>query len=563
MTKKEYIATIRKSGLIACLLLILSTVILTAQDTPWEKVDEGEIEDASFIVEKSLEIELPRQNREFEKVPPLPSAPSAGLKQSYNYLSILPDLPEIQIPNRALKLKSQPLEKFYGGNITAGFGNYITPLLNVDIFNKRENKYALGFKFDHISSRNGPVDSNNSGSAETGLSLEAKYYGKKLTTGAQLGYDRNMVHFYGYPDSLEVKEDSIKQVYNTYNIGIWLGNTDKKDDFDYVVRANYSFLKDKYETQESRTEISLESNYFLREGLKFYLDVHTMISSYSYEESLGRHLVKVKPYIYYRYNEFDIRGGFSFVIQNDTLSTRGTALMFPFIRVDYNLSDRYRMFLNIDGDMEQVDLQSVADQNPFIDPGAPLLHSNRKFGIEWGIQGNIRNYIDLMAGARLSEYNDLYFFINDSLDISKFRLIYEHENTSLLNIYGEMIYSRARNYHVGLRADYFSYNTKTVAEAWHRPKYSVTGSIRYNLYDKIVFGSNIYLLGGMKAYDYSSEEVISLGSIVDLNLDIKYLFSDRLGVFLKFNNLLGRNYERYWRYPSRGIQILGGASINF
>ena len=49
--------------LIICLLVYLIPVSAYAQDTIWEEIDEGEIEDASFIVEKSLKIELPKKNR--------------------------------------------------------------------------------------------------------------------------------------------------------------------------------------------------------------------------------------------------------------------------------------------------------------------------------------------------------------------------------------------------------------------------------------------------------------------------------------------------------------------
>jgi len=545
------------------LFLTLLPALLYGQDTLWEKIDEGAIEDASFIVEKSLEIELPQQNREFEKVSPLPSTTSSRINYSYNYLSIFPEVPNLTIPNRALKLKSQPLDKFYGGNISAGIGNYLTPFVDASLFNKRENKYALGLNFNHISSRNGPVDKENSGSSDTGAAFESKYYGRKLTVGANLDYNRQMIHFYGYPEGMVVRMDSIKQVYNMYKIGLWLGNTDKKDDFDYVFSVDYNHIKDKFNSSESRIEVDLETDYFLKEGLKFYLDVNTMFSNYKSPETLSRNLIKVKPYVYYRYNDFDIRGGLNFVFQNDTLSSRGDVLLFPYIRVDYALNDYYRLFLKIDGDMEQVDLQSVVEQNPHIDEGVALLHSNRKFGIDWGIEGNVNNHFNFLAGFRLSEYKDLYFFMNDSLNISRFKLLYEHENTTVLNIYGELVFSRIKNYNIALRADYFNYDTKTLVEAWHKPTYQITGTFRYYLYDKIVFGSNIYFIGGIKAFDFITDDSIKLSGIVDLNLNVNYLFSERLGVLLRFNNILGRNYERYWRYPSRGIQILGGVSLNF
>ena len=538
-------------------------LIVFGQDTGWEKIDEGAIEDASFIVEKSLDIELPRQNRAFEKVPPLPSSPSSHAVQPYNFLSIIPQMSGLNIPNRALKLKTQPLDKFYGGNISAGIGNYLTPFVEASLFNKRENKYALGIDFNHISSRNGPVDKKNSGSSDTKAALESKYYGQKLTVGAHLNYIRKKIHYYGYPEGTVIRTDSIKQVYNTYRLGLWLENTDKKDDFDYMLSADFDHIKDNAGNSESKVEIDLRTDYFLREGLKFYLDVNTMISRYDSQENLSRNLIKVKPYAYYRYNDFDIRGGLNFVFQNDTLSGRSDVLMYPFIRIDYALNDYFRLFLKLDGDMEQVDFQSVVNENPYLYEGFALLHSNRKFGIDWGIQGNVNNNLNFLAGFRLSEYKDLYFFMNDSLDFSKFHIIYDHDNTTVLNFYGELVYSRVKNYNMALRADYFNYDTKMLAEAWHRPTYQFTGTFRYYLYDKIIFGSNIYFTGGIRAYDYTRSETIKLTGIVDLNLSVNYLFSERLGAILRFKNILGRNYERYWRYPSRGIQVLGGVSLNF
>jgi len=550
------------------ILLILLPVIgitpaLHAQDD-WERIEEGEIEDASFIVEKRLEIELPQQRREFEKIPPLPAKPTSQGIGTYNYMSIVPEISNLNIPNRALKLKSQPLERFYGGNVTAGFGNYFTPYLDASLFNKRESKYSLGLKFNHLSSRNGPVDKENSGSSDTGASLDTRYYGEKLTVGAKLKYNRKMVHYYGYPDSLEVNADSIKQVYNGMNIGLWLGNTDKKEDFDYIIDANYNYLNDKrFSMRESKTEINLRSNYFLKEGFRFHLDVNTMFSSYANPESLSRNLIKVKPYVFYTLGQFDFTGGLNFVFQNDTISTRSSVLMFPFLQAEYNLNDYYQLFLRMDGDVEQVDLQSVIEENPFLNQDLALLHSNRKFGIDWGIRGNVNNYFNFLLGFKLSEYKDLYFFLNDSTTLSAFNMVYDHENTSVMNIYGELVYSRIRNYNLAIRVDYFNYSTKSLAEAWHRPGYQLTGTVRYNLYDKIIVGSNLYFIGGMKAYDFNADEIIKLDPILDLNLSVQYLFSDRLGAFLRFDNITGKNYERYWRYPSRGIQIIGGVSINF
>lgn len=548
---------------IVLLFWISSISMMMGQDSEWEKIDEGEIEDASFVVEKSRLIELPQEARKFIKIPPLPVRQKKILSGKFDYTLVTPTLPPLNIRSRALKIKAESLEKLYGGNISAGFGNYVTPYLDVSLFNKRENKYALGGNFVHLSSRNGPVDGVNSGNGRTNASFNSKYFGSKMTAGAGAYYNRSMVHFYGYDPDIEVSDDTIKQVFNTYNVNASISNTDKNDDFDYLLGVDYNYVKDNYQASESKIEVVFKSNMYLREGFKFYLDADIMLSNYKNPDLIKRRLIKIKPYVYYRWSEFDITGGLNFAFKNDTISSQSNVLLFPYINIDYFINDNYKMFLGIDGDVEKVDYQSTVEENPWIAGGVPLFNRNKKFGIKWGLQGNVSNLFNFLVGVELSEYKNKYFFLNDSINQSRFNLDYEYDNTSVLDIYGELVYSQIKDYRFSFRGDYYNYNTKSLLEAWHQPTYKLSLSARYNLYDKILFGADMYFMGGIKAWNYVESQVITLSSIVDINFNVNYLFSDQLSVFIKFDNITGKNYERYYRYPSRGIQVLAGVTFNF
>ncbi|MBR9999998.1 MAG: hypothetical protein KFF73_13555, partial [Cyclobacteriaceae bacterium] len=279
--------------------------------------------------------------------------------------------------------------------------------------------------------------------------------------------------------------------------------------------------------------------------------------------NLNRNLIRIKPYIFYRYDELDLRAGLNFIIQNDSLNSRGSVLLYPMVRLDYHLSENFDIFLKLDGDLQKVTFRDIVYENPYITPGAPILHTNKKFGLDWGITGNILKIMNFTAGFSLSEYKDMYFYQNDNLNISTFNLLYDHQNTSVTNIYGELVFSRVKQYHISLRADYFNYSLKQLEDPWHKPGYRISSHLNYSLYEKIVFGANIYFMGGIRAYDWLESRTITLQPLVDLNLDVNYRFSDQLGAFIKFDNILGKNYQRYYRYPSRGIQVMIGASINF
>jgi hypothetical protein len=50
---------------------------------------------------------------------------------------------------------------------------------------------------------------------------------------------------------------------------------------------------------------------------------------------------------------------------------------------------------------------------------------------------------------------------------------------------------------------------------------------------------------------------------VDLNLSANYAYSKYFNIFVNVNNMASFKYQRYYNYPSYGIQALGGLSFTF
>jgi outer membrane receptor protein involved in Fe transport len=50
---------------------------------------------------------------------------------------------------------------------------------------------------------------------------------------------------------------------------------------------------------------------------------------------------------------------------------------------------------------------------------------------------------------------------------------------------------------------------------------------------------------------------------VDLNISAMYVYSKYFNIFVNVNNIANYKYQRYYNYPSYGIQALAGLSFSF
>ena len=96
---------------------------------------------------------------------------------------------------------------------------------------------------------------------------------------------------------------------------------------------------------------------------------------------------------------------------------------------------------------------------------------------------------------------------------------------------------------------------------------SVFGS--HNIYDKILFNAELYYIGSSfgKTYQIGREElgsrIVESDKIIDLNLKVDYRISEKFSTFVMLNNVLGKKYERFVNYPTKGFQAIGGITYTF
>ncbi|MGB3851270.1 MAG: hypothetical protein WA958_14970 [Tunicatimonas sp.] len=559
--------------LVGCLLFTCVTTVVCAQQPAWE-AEEGEIDDTEVVIEKDREIELPPASRQFERVPPNQVA-TPQVQVTYQFEDFTPQLPAIDPKIRVLKIKEPPLDRLYGNYVKAGFGNFLTPYLDLYVNNTRNDAYAYGAHLEHLSSRFGPVDGANSGNSHTQAALTGKYFVGGNTLSGEVGYERNRYHFYGYQPGLEVDRDDIKQIFNVLSAQLTLERAQADQAFDYALSGSFRSLDDAYAASESQVGVQAQLRYALSEqfavGLSsdVYLTQRTDQPLLSEESiSTNRNLFRINPSVTFGTSDEPQRGlslrlGFRAVYENDTALNAGQLHLYPDLQATYHLVDGFSLYAGIDGDIERTSLLDFVQENPFLGPDVPLVHTNRTLAFRGGLRGRFSSAVGFRAGFSVGNYRHLPFYVNSASDSTRFTILYDQEKTLLFNPFLEVSINSAERFRTTLRGDYFSYSVNQVGAPWHRPTTQLSILSSYNAYDKLLFSAELMTLGGIRALNLASDTEQSLDPIVDLSFQADYLFSSRFSTFLQLKNIFAQNYERYLNYPTRGLMVMGGVSYSF
>lgn len=542
--------------------LLHSTPALAQED--WE--NDGEIEDVEIEIVKDREINLPRANRNFDKIPPM-NVTSEEEELEYFFQSINFDLPTLQIRARPLRMKSERLPKTYGNYARAGFGNFVTPYFEAYVTSKRSKDHMYGGHLNFLNSQNGPVDDSNSGSGMLDLDLFGKLFNENFTVSGDIGLRNRNYHFFGYNETdVEARENVEEQRFSNFYLKAAIENTDKQAKLQYLVGMQFDYLSDDFDATESEVQFDFRGSYALGEltSAEVISDIDLITQEDTQIEAETRTIFRVTPTVSFQYEGFRIKAGFNAVYENDTLGDSEELHFYPLVRASYDLTESFQVYAGIRGDIIKNTLRQMTRENPFLGPNTPAYNQDKTFEFYGGIEGKLSSKLSFGAGLSAANYKNMYFFINDPNDQTRFLALYDDDNTGVFNVFGELGYNNEEKLRLGLRGDIFAYDTPDAIEnAWHRPNYKLTFLSTYNLYDKLILGGEIYAIGGIQALESETSETVDLDAALDLNLKAEYLVSDQISGFLRFNNLLANEYELLYNYPSRGLQFMIGASYSF
>lgn len=539
------------------------------------------------------------RNQEVTIIAPYQPSITDALKLTINPepLEMKTDVPEIQYsitsqpvptsydiqPLKPIFLQIDPEKILRRNFLKAGFGNYTMPYAEFFSNSLQSDKYALGFHVRHLSSKGELKDHPVSAFSQNRAALYGKRYLRNSVLSADLYYDRNVVHYYGFDAEedtmlLALPDEDLRQRFSLIGAEFGLGsNHNRRNRPNYRINLNFHHLLDLYETNETAV------------GLKTNLSTTNRVLGFSDDEELGVELnatffnnsdslqsqanfmAGVKPYLSLNFDYLDLTIGAEAAFSADSASA---FYVYPNVKAFFKvIPDHLRVYFTATGGLSRNSLRSTSAENPWLNSIFPFGFTSTKYDFKGGATGKINLMLDFNFSVSYAEVENMMFFVNDYFTGfspminenfgNKFTGVYDDAKVTTISL--EVGYEQTERLNALLVASYREYELSAEAHPWHKPAFEASLMTKYHISPQLSATGELFFSG--KSYVRIPEGngfgATTRKAYLDLNLGANYSFSDKVAVFARLNNLTASRYYRWHLYPSQRINVMGGFTFAF
>jgi|TARA_B110000503_G_scaffold81272_1_gene124328 hypothetical protein len=488
-------------------------------------------------------------------------------------------------------------ERLYDNYLALGFGNYTTPYIEVFLHQNRKYETDYGVYLNYISSENS-IKNTSLNTGYSTLNLGGYYMKKAQNFSWKIGgnVQQQKYNWYGLPaitfDQESIEEIAEKQAYGFYELE---GELVFEDSYFSTIKTSLSLFDDLFGSKEIGFTLKSNFNFPLTrinrnlKDLELQTSIHYLQGefqqNYLNEATSNYRFFNVGIHPIYRinWNKLNIKLGTKIYLTSDIENSLTDVLAYPDIEISYPLiSGLLNLYTGAGGDLHMNSFQSFSEQNPFVSPTLFLTQTNEQYNLFGGITGTVSSNISFNLKASYKSDEDHALFLrnnsksNGIFNATTSLLGYEYgnsfnvfyDNISTLSIFGEIEIAATKRVVIGANIQSNSYTTTFQQEAWNLPK--LEGAI-FGKYknDKWYANANIFFVGERLDVKYNGtfpstiSNIQSLDAFADINLNGGYHFNDFFSAFIKLNNILATDYERYANFNVQGFQALAGITYKF
>ncbi|SFP90693.1 TonB-dependent receptor [Hymenobacter arizonensis] len=584
------------SSAVAGLVLVAALVggvAPTAVAQPTKPRTTGKIEEAEIEIVKERVNQLPEATRNFDKIK-LPEPPPTERKVAYTFPDFRLPADRLNPSVKVLTIRSEELTPLTGNFLKAGLGNYGTFYGRGYFHSTRNTDHSYGLDIKHVSSQTGPVDGKNSGVSESSARLMGELYRGTAAFGAALDFGRERYNFYGYERAANQPEptvrpetESIKQIFKRFGVKAYAHNRAPDQVLTYDASLGYRYWGDMFDAQENNVMVNAKVGYALGDASRITV---TTDASFISEKDIApgnrpqpapdntqtrnRTFIQATPAYEFIKKRIAFTVGATLGYSSDTTTNVSRGVVYPAVRLGYTVEpEKFMLYAGLGGALQRVTRYDLSTENPWLNRGLNVADTHRGPTIYAGFTSTPARGLELNARATYARDRNLYFYLNNPVDPTKFDLVYDQNATGVLNIHGEVLYSAAEKFRLGSRIDFNKYALRNLPQPFHRPEFQGTVFGTYNVFDKLMLGLEGYFYAA--SYGISYRPASNPGEarvpdfyratdpIVDLNLRADYRITPKISIFVMGNNLANRSYQRFYGYPVKGVNVIGGATYMF
>ncbi len=550
--------------------LIVKLILLigfSGNMVPLHAQQRGEVQDQEFVIRKDRVLTLPKQPRNFERIPVLPT-PKSSSNFSYEVKPFSLNLPPLEIkPEAAQKQFPRSREELYPGFARVGYGNYTSPLLELRYNNWEQVDYNFGVKLKHQGFYTGPVDGSNSAENHTEFGLDGILFRDFFQVNGGVEYQRDKYNFYGYDPENLFLQDYIpsENIFNTFRLNAGIENIEKMSDINYKGQLTIRGFRDNFEARENELALNGNADFWFNDELKTVVNLNLSITKPTdvFYSDINRNYFKINPFVEYRNEGLMVHAGANMILENDVSNLgKSNFHIFPSLSASYMIQDEFGIYAGFEGDVIRKTYLDFVRENPFLGPSERLLNTIQNYQASAGVKGTINTELSYRAGVKVGKFQNMHFFANSESDSLKFALLYDSD-TRLINYEASLNWQFEKTYRLLASVNYYQYSLGTIALPYQRPEWELTLNNNFTPTEKWLLQANVNLMGGIQGYNFQSDIAETLPAIIDLQVKADYQITDRISGFVIGNNLLNRNNQRFLNYPVRGIQGIVGATVKF
>jgi len=475
--------------------------------------------------------------------------------------------------------------KLYNNYATLGFGTYTTILGEAYLNQQLGRDEVVSAYLGHHSSIGDVEDAlTDSGFSDSKINLNYTKTDRDYTWSALGGFQYQTFNWYGLQQPLFDQEIADALDVGHSFINGYVGGDIMFEDAT-ITSANILFrhFGDDYGSGENRLKavatgtINIQDNDVDIEVFADYLGGSFEKGYYS-DQALdyGNFLFGVSPKFQIKEDDLTVDLGVKAVYFNDTEVGKSKFFIYPNIAASYRLVDEVLIvFGGVSGGLNQNSYYDYAQENPFVSPNLFITPTDQQYKAFAGLKGKLTNTMSYsVSGNYSSEKNKALFVNNDITQTTEsytfgnsFGIIYDDITT--LSVAAELNVDVNRNITLGIKGEYFNYDTNNETEAWNLPNLKASVFLDYQITEQWFAGANLYFVGErMDQFNVPSlitptSGEVTLDSYFDANAHVGYHINDRFSVFAKANNIAGEEYNKWQNTPVQGIQFLAGATYKF
>ncbi len=541
-------------GLLTFLAVGMSVSAIGQTDLPSGKVEVVKSYDAKLLPAEKLQLQgtIPE---------------GSGDKKQYTY-DLNPEVKDKKPPVkteapdiRPMAVAAEKLQESYKGYFKLGAGYPLAAYIDGAYSVTNAKNYFIDLYGHHYGVYSSPRE--NQVFAETNVGVSGtNYLESGLAMNGHINFDLNNYRYYGgyNPGDTTFPGDPAKRRFTNVGAGLKVFNSKKnKLDIDYWAGADMYGYKDNFVSTERGFSLDVGATKWIVDRHNFTLQITDNQLTYGDTEKGNINNVNVKPSFTFHGDKVKVKLGGNFVGSN------GFAF-FPDVEASANITGpAINVFVGAYGDLYQNSFKRLSTVNPFIytrfaETGENGPFNTKYFDFYGGVGGGF-NSVNYRVKAGYKTNKDYALFVQQKEDLRQFDVV--KDDVNIFYIGGELSATFFEKLITSFNFLQQTASPRVQAKAYGVVPFEIGFNASYlMLEDKLKLKGDLNFAAG-SPYRNRFDAVGNLNPLFDLSIQGDYFFTDKFGAFLMLNNIASVKYQRWYRYPTYGFNVLGGISLRF